>query len=198
MSGSATSTLRRARRCPPDVRILLEQRWSASSSRFRRLARLTNRSRSSVRAGEADRVRKQLQANIERLHSKQDVINVQYFERLTALGPGEDSVDRQLDQLGAKSAVDDEFARLKAEASRALRTPRCLPTTPARLTTQRHSGPLMPTARLLPLVSSPDPLVAGFAHCNQRVWGQRPGSSLLASSSIEALSIGLPRSAPKG
>jgi phage shock protein A len=37
------------------------------------------------------------------------------FEDLTALGPGQDDVDRQLDQLGAKSAVDDEFARLKAE-----------------------------------------------------------------------------------
>ena len=59
---------------------------------------------------------KQLQAKIEQLRSKQDVINVQYFERLTALGPGEDDVDRQLDQLGAKSTVDDEFARLKAEA----------------------------------------------------------------------------------
>jgi phage shock protein A len=37
------------------------------------------------------------------------------FEDLTALGPGQDDVDRQLDELGAKSAVDDEFARLKAE-----------------------------------------------------------------------------------
>jgi phage shock protein A len=37
------------------------------------------------------------------------------FEDPTALGPGEDDVERQLDQLGAKSAVDDEFARLKAE-----------------------------------------------------------------------------------
>src|SRR3984885_3013675 len=37
------------------------------------------------------------------------------FEDLTALGPGQDDVDRQLEQLGAKSAVDDEFARLKAE-----------------------------------------------------------------------------------
>jgi phage shock protein A len=36
------------------------------------------------------------------------------FEDLTALG-GQDDVDRQLDQLGAKSAIDDEFARLKAE-----------------------------------------------------------------------------------
>ena len=37
------------------------------------------------------------------------------FGDLTALGPGQDDVDRQLDQLGTKSAVDDEFARLKAE-----------------------------------------------------------------------------------
>ena len=37
------------------------------------------------------------------------------FEDLTALGPGNDDVDRELDQLAAKSAIDDEFARLKAE-----------------------------------------------------------------------------------
>jgi phage shock protein A len=37
------------------------------------------------------------------------------FEDLTALGPGHDDVDRELDQLAAKSAIDDEFARLKAE-----------------------------------------------------------------------------------
>jgi phage shock protein A len=37
------------------------------------------------------------------------------FDDLTALGPGHDDVDSQLDQLAAKSAVDDDFARLKAE-----------------------------------------------------------------------------------
>ena len=37
------------------------------------------------------------------------------FEDLTALGPAQDDVDRQLDELDAKSAVDDEFAKLKAE-----------------------------------------------------------------------------------
>ena len=37
------------------------------------------------------------------------------FEDLTSLGPPQDDIDRQLDQLGAKSAVDDEFAKLKAE-----------------------------------------------------------------------------------
>jgi phage shock protein A len=37
------------------------------------------------------------------------------FEDLTQLGPPQDDVDRQLDQLGAKTAVDEEFAKLKAE-----------------------------------------------------------------------------------
>ncbi|MBV9050354.1 MAG: PspA/IM30 family protein [Solirubrobacterales bacterium] len=37
------------------------------------------------------------------------------FEDLTALGPGQDDVDRQLEQLGAKSEVDEQFAKLKAE-----------------------------------------------------------------------------------
>jgi phage shock protein A len=58
---------------------------------------------------------KQLRAKIEQFRAKQEVIKAQYFEDLTALGPGEDDVDRQLDQLGAKGAVDDEFARLKSE-----------------------------------------------------------------------------------
>jgi phage shock protein A len=37
------------------------------------------------------------------------------FGDLTSLGPAQDDVDRQLDELGAKSAVDDELASLKAE-----------------------------------------------------------------------------------
>ena len=37
------------------------------------------------------------------------------FEDLTALGPGQDDLDRQLEQLGAHTAVDEDFARLKAE-----------------------------------------------------------------------------------
>jgi phage shock protein A len=37
------------------------------------------------------------------------------FDDLTSLDPGQDDVDRQLDQLGAKSAVDDELAKLKAD-----------------------------------------------------------------------------------
>ncbi len=37
------------------------------------------------------------------------------FEDLTALGPGQDDIDRQLDQIGAKVAVDDEFSKLKAQ-----------------------------------------------------------------------------------
>ncbi|MGO9821067.1 MAG: PspA/IM30 family protein [Solirubrobacteraceae bacterium] len=37
------------------------------------------------------------------------------FEDLTSLGPPQDDIDRQLDQIGAKSTVDTEFAKLKAE-----------------------------------------------------------------------------------
>ena len=37
------------------------------------------------------------------------------FEDLTALGPAQDDIDCQLEQLGAKSAVDDELGKLKAE-----------------------------------------------------------------------------------
>ncbi len=37
------------------------------------------------------------------------------FEDITAIGPPQDDVDRQLEQLGAKSAVDDELAQLKAQ-----------------------------------------------------------------------------------
>ena len=37
------------------------------------------------------------------------------FEDLMALVPGQDDIGRQLEQLGAKSAVDDEFAKLKTE-----------------------------------------------------------------------------------
>jgi phage shock protein A len=37
------------------------------------------------------------------------------FEDLTQLGPPQDDIDRQLDQLDRKGAVDDEFAKMKAE-----------------------------------------------------------------------------------
>jgi phage shock protein A len=37
------------------------------------------------------------------------------FEDLTALGSGEDDIDRQLKQLSSQSAVDSDLARLKAE-----------------------------------------------------------------------------------
>ncbi|MDQ2895512.1 MAG: PspA/IM30 family protein [Actinomycetota bacterium] len=37
------------------------------------------------------------------------------FEDLTALGPGKDDIDRQLEQVGTDSAVDDALAKLKAE-----------------------------------------------------------------------------------
>src|ERR1700740_980511 len=37
------------------------------------------------------------------------------FEDLTALGSGEDDIDRQLRELSSSSAVDDELAKMKAE-----------------------------------------------------------------------------------
>src|SRR3954449_12563471 len=37
------------------------------------------------------------------------------FEDLTALGPGQDDIDRQLAQLSSSSEVDDELAKMKAE-----------------------------------------------------------------------------------
>jgi phage shock protein A len=37
------------------------------------------------------------------------------FEDLTALGPGEDDIDRQLKQLSSSSEVDSELAKMKAE-----------------------------------------------------------------------------------
>jgi phage shock protein A len=37
------------------------------------------------------------------------------FEDLTALGSGEDELDRQLAQLSSQGAVDDDLAQLKAE-----------------------------------------------------------------------------------
>ena len=37
------------------------------------------------------------------------------FDDLTALGSGEDDIDRQLKQLSSKSAVDDDLAKLKGE-----------------------------------------------------------------------------------
>jgi phage shock protein A len=39
------------------------------------------------------------------------------FEDLTALGPGQDDIDRQLAQLGTSSQVDDDLAKMKAELS---------------------------------------------------------------------------------
>jgi phage shock protein A len=37
------------------------------------------------------------------------------FEDLTALGPGEDDIDRQLKQLSSQSEVDSDLAKMKAE-----------------------------------------------------------------------------------
>jgi phage shock protein A len=45
------------------------------------------------------------------------------FDDVTALGPGEDDIDRQLRQIGAGTEVDDELARMKAELGPGGETP---------------------------------------------------------------------------
>ncbi len=40
------------------------------------------------------------------------------FDDITALGPGEDDIDRQLKSLSSKSAVDDDLAKMKGELGR--------------------------------------------------------------------------------
>jgi len=40
------------------------------------------------------------------------------FEDITQLGPAQDDIDRQLEQLGRSDAVDEDLARLKAELGR--------------------------------------------------------------------------------
>jgi phage shock protein A len=45
------------------------------------------------------------------------------FDDLTSLGPPQDDIDKQLDQLGAKSTVDDELAKLKAEVGPGAQSP---------------------------------------------------------------------------
>ena len=40
------------------------------------------------------------------------------FDDLTALGPGQDDIDRQLAQLSSSTQVDDELAKMKAELGR--------------------------------------------------------------------------------
>ena len=112
---------------------------------------------------------KQLRAKIEQFRSKKDVINAQYFEGLTALGPARTTSIASSTSSARRAPSTTSSPASRRRSSRALRTPRSLPTTPARLTTRTHSSPLMPTARLLPPVSSPDPLIAGFARCDQRV-----------------------------
>jgi phage shock protein A len=37
------------------------------------------------------------------------------FDDLTALGPGQDDIDRQLAQLSSSSEVEDELAKMRAE-----------------------------------------------------------------------------------
>ncbi len=45
------------------------------------------------------------------------------FDDITALGSGDDDIDRQLKQLSSSSAVDDEMAKMKAELGSGSSTP---------------------------------------------------------------------------
>jgi phage shock protein A len=50
-----------------------------------------------------------------RADAVQELESAGTFDDLTALGSGEDDIDRQLKQLSSKSAVDDELAKMKGE-----------------------------------------------------------------------------------
>src|SRR5437016_141055 len=50
-----------------------------------------------------------------RASAVQELESAGTFDDLTALGPGQDDIDRQLAQIGTGTAVDDELAKMKAE-----------------------------------------------------------------------------------
>src|SRR5215469_13864584 len=50
-----------------------------------------------------------------RADAVQELESAGTFEDITALGSGEDDIDRQLKELSSKSAVDDDLAKMKAE-----------------------------------------------------------------------------------
>ncbi len=52
------------------------------------------------------------------------------FDDLTALGPGQDDIDRQLQQIGVGAAVDDELSRMKAEVGSGTAAPALEAATP--------------------------------------------------------------------
>jgi phage shock protein A len=58
-----------------------------------------------------------------RASAVQELQDAGTFDDLTTLGPPQDDVDRQLEQLGAKSAVDDELSKLKAEVGSGVQPP---------------------------------------------------------------------------
>ncbi len=61
------------------------------------------------------------------------------FDDLTALGPGQDDIDRQLEQVGTDSAVDDALAKLKAEIDPG-KSPAALPESGAEPDTTGHAA----------------------------------------------------------
>jgi phage shock protein A len=57
------------------------------------------------------------------------------FDDITALGSGEDDIDRQLKQLSSQPAVDDELAKMKGELGQGAAAP------PAQISEQSQTPP---------------------------------------------------------
>ena len=78
------------------------------------------------------------------------------FDDITALGSGEDDIDRQLKQLSSQPAVDDELAKMKSEiGSRRRGTAAQIPAQ-----SRRRRGARRPTdAQQAPAAGRPDMIV---------------------------------------
>jgi phage shock protein A len=68
------------------------------------------------------------------------------FDDITALGSGEDDIDRQLKQLSSTSAVDDDLAKLKAEVGGGASAPQISAPGEGLTGTSASSGPAGGTA----------------------------------------------------
>jgi phage shock protein A len=62
-----------------------------------------------------------------RADAVQELESAGAFDDVTALGPGEDDIDKQLKELSSSSAVDDDLAKMKAELGSGASAPGELP-----------------------------------------------------------------------
>ncbi len=62
-----------------------------------------------------------------RADAVQELESAGAFDDVTALGPGEDDIDKQLKELSSSSAVDDDLAKMKAELGSGAAAPGELP-----------------------------------------------------------------------